>query len=297
MIKVVLFCQACEDESDALYGVDGLIHHKIKEVIEAPVEFISFGGYIGGDRAGGFIETCGDADLIILDAWTHPTHPTQGSWSSEDAQSEMARIANRILAANPKVILFAQMLEGAYEVEVHQYALLVSSHKDEVIFSAARYVHARKISRQQEGDRGMRILVMDDSFDNLEAAEVQLGRDHDLTTVQTFSQARELISEGNFDVVMTDVFLPSESSGLSELGEKFVGQLIDIGLVAALLALKYEVPKIFILSDTGHHDHPIAWAMDSIAGGKRIVTYCGDDCPKTTTEDGRYVKDWARALT
>ena len=61
-----------------------------------------------------------------------------------------------------------------------------------------------------------KVLVIDDSFEHLVAAEEQLGQNYNLTTVQTFAEARELIPEGNFDVVMTDVMMSGERSAASD---------------------------------------------------------------------------------
>ena len=136
-----------------------------------------------------------------------------------------------------------------------------------------------------------RILVVDDNQKNLEAAKNQLTG-CELTTCATFTEAKAAIINGNFHVVMTDVMMPGEKNGQGPQSAHYVGSLVPIGLVVALLALKQDVPHIYIVSDTNHHDHPVAWALDSIVGGKRIKAACGYACPKI---DG--AKNWAAVLS
>ena len=136
-----------------------------------------------------------------------------------------------------------------------------------------------------------KILVVDDNFGNLAAAEEQLGADYYLTTVPTFEEAQKLLKEDEWDVVMTDVMMPGEKDGQGK-GLKLVGEMMPIGLVVALLALQKGVPEIFILSDTNHHDHPVAWAMDSIVGPGPINGFTGYKCPMN--DDG--TKNWQKAL-
>ncbi len=136
-----------------------------------------------------------------------------------------------------------------------------------------------------------KILVVDDNIENLKAAINQLEPEHEVTTCGTASEAKELIVSEKYDVVMTDVMMPGERDGQGHKGQEHIGKLIPIGLVIALLALKHDVPNIYIVSDSNHHDHPIAWAMDSLNGGNRVKCLCGYECPMKDK-----TKDWKRSL-
>lgn len=137
-----------------------------------------------------------------------------------------------------------------------------------------------------------KVLVIDDSLENLEGAEEQLGQVYDLTTACKFSQAAELMKKEDFDIVLTDVFMPAEVKGLGDNEVIFAGQDISYGLTAALLALNHGVPEIHIVSDTDHHSHPIAWALDALIWGDVVKVHCGSSCPKM--DNG--AKDWAAVL-
>jgi hypothetical protein len=143
----------------------------------------------------------------------------------------------------------------------------------------------------------MKILVVDDSRENLMQAEKQLGAEHELHTVNTFGAAKAMLENESFDLVMTDVFMPGESDGQGHEGDQFVGKLIPVGLVVALLALKYNIKYICIVSDTNHHSHPLAWAMDSLvcSCGDRIYAFTGYSCPIVKNNDN-WIKDWAEVV-
>lgn len=95
-----------------------------------------------------------------------------------------------------------------------------------------------------------------------------------------------------FDIVMTDNFMPAERDGQGTEGLSLVGQMIPVGLVLAIMALKANVATIIIASRDNHHAHPITWAMDAILGGHGRIK-CG--CEKVEV-DGKYVKDWKKTL-
>ena len=144
----------------------------------------------------------------------------------------------------------------------------------------------------------MKILVVDDSRENLMQAEKQLGAEHELHTVSTFSAAKAMLEKESFDMVMTDVFMPGEPEGQGREGDQFVGKQIPVGLVVAILALKHNVRHICIVSDTNHHSHPLAWAMDSLVCtcGENIFAFTGYICPIVQVEEGKWIKDWAKVV-
>jgi len=140
----------------------------------------------------------------------------------------------------------------------------------------------------------MKILVVDDNFNNLIAAEDQLGQNHELVTVLTYGQAVALIKEQEWDVVMTDLMMPVEELGDMAYPANFEGQEMPYGLILALLAQQMEVPNIFIVTMADHHEHPIAWALDQVEGGNLIQVY-GNNCP-VVKMNGERVKNWAAVL-
>lgn len=139
------------------------------------------------------------------------------------------------------------------------------------------------------------VLVVDDKLENLDTAVEQLGTEYNLFTAQSFSEARLLLENEKIDIVMTDVFMPGEAEGQGS-GEKYIGASQPVGLVVALFALKINIQQIYIVSDTNHHSHPVAWALDSIVGGERIKSFCGYECPMIKKEEDIYVKNWSEVL-
>ena len=143
----------------------------------------------------------------------------------------------------------------------------------------------------------MKILVIDDSEDQLETAKQMLS-DKQLLTASTFAEARAMLtSETNFDVVLTDLMMPGEEKGQSL--PDFIGSPCPYGFAIALLALKVGVPKVAIVSngndDGNHHLHPILWACDSLEGvilPGRLMAFVGRNCPTKHF----MIKDWATVL-
>lgn len=161
----------------------------------------------------------------------------------------------------------------------------------------------------------MRILILDDTQANLDAAAEQL-KGHELVLVSSFSRARKRLSPSwdnekkkmvpgeRFDIVLTDLFLPGEKEGQGDKGYAFIGEPVPTGLALALLALKVGVGKVAVVSNGNHHHHPLTWALDALqernkkSRGEvnvvlpgRLWSFTGYECP--TTEENRDVKDWA----
>ncbi len=113
----------------------------------------------------------------------------------------------------------------------------------------------------------MKILVIDDNQGNLEAAKKQLAN-HELILCSSFEEARELLASSNdYDVVMTDLFLPKCLDGMrSEIADQFAEEQ-PYGLVFALTAVKKGIKRIAVVSNATHHTHPINWALDLVGSG------------------------------
>jgi CheY-like chemotaxis protein len=126
----------------------------------------------------------------------------------------------------------------------------------------------------------MRILVIDDKQDNLDAAVQQL-QGHEVITVSSYDEAEKYIAgslehigdngrwkqvhteEGErinhtLDVILTDLFLPASKTGVSNYNGT---EEVPYGLVISMTAQRLGIP-VAIVTDTNHHAHPILWAMD-----------------------------------
>lgn len=149
----------------------------------------------------------------------------------------------------------------------------------------------------------MKILVIDDVKRQRDAAVKQLG-DHDITVVETIKEARELLKNQIFEVVLTDLMLPAENDGIGGDGENFLDQQIPYGFVIALAALQ-KGSRVAIVTLVNHHLHPVFWAMDSINWYEPITErliisreVTREFIPfeeETPMEEG-IIKDWKAAL-
>ncbi|MCK5415868.1 hypothetical protein KAI92_00395 [Candidatus Parcubacteria bacterium] len=300
MVKIVLHCASSEGKNDRYYGNCGLLFSEYKKMADEEVVLKGFGGFLGGKKKENFLQECIDADIVILDAWNYPNDWKYPNLSLSESgktspEKSMAEIAKEIKKINPFAHLFADLMEGSYEVNVHRYATPIKSWTDEIIKSAFKAVKIRN-ELKEKGESMKKLLVVDDNRYNLRMAQKQLAGDYDLITAKNFSEARDVIQDNKIDILMTDVMMPGERAGQTPESIRFyVDDYVPIGLVVALLALKNEIPEIYIVSDTNHHDHPMAWALDSISGNWRIKCFCGYAC-KMIEDDDRDVKDWKTML-
>ncbi|MDH5442340.1 MAG: hypothetical protein OEX08_01930 [Candidatus Nomurabacteria bacterium] len=168
----------------------------------------------------------------------------------------------------------------------------------------------------------MKILVIDDNPQNIQAAEEQLGADHELTLCSSYDEAQEYLTqvEGDvqyhakrgdsyfahfwekgdpwFDVVLTDLFMPPSSSGQ---GSTEAGQ-VPYGFVFALAALRRGTKNVAIVTDGNHHDSPLLWAMDLIgfSDSESSIAFNSSTfitCSSMIWDGNQYtVKDWKKAL-
>ncbi|MCK5415865.1 hypothetical protein KAI92_00380 [Candidatus Parcubacteria bacterium] len=142
-----------------------------------------------------------------------------------------------------------------------------------------------------------KLLVVDDNQDNLRMAKKQLAGDYYLIIAKNFSEARYIIQNDKIDIVMTDVMMLGGRDGqLQESAMYYANEFVPIGLVVALLALKNEIPEIYIVSDTNPHNHPVIGALDSISGNWSIKCFCSCNCIMIEDENGTSVKNWKTML-
>jgi len=164
----------------------------------------------------------------------------------------------------------------------------------------------------------MRILVIDDKPVNLAAATAQL-HSHEVTTKDNYGEGLISLCPGHdFEVVLTDLLMPVvDNLGLSEKGDRWVGQEIPFGFLVALHALMMGVRWVGILTIENHHDHPASMSLDRyryrggfaqnttigeselIMANDSFVGYCHPDKPGVFVnwEPGiTPVKNWAEFL-
>ncbi len=118
----------------------------------------------------------------------------------------------------------------------------------------------------------MRILVIDDSFNNQTAAVAQLSK-HDLTVVGSYIEGQEKLGGGeravrdgtnrhDYDAVLVDLLMPA-SKYLQGEGLHLAGQEMPVGIFLALLAAKNGAKYVALLTDSNHHAHPASACIDS----------------------------------
>ena len=172
----------------------------------------------------------------------------------------------------------------------------------------------------------MRILVIEDTEKHILAAQKQLV-DHQVTICKTFREAERILAgadigcwykedaEFPFDAVLTDLYLPLSLEGIpanpvvgrTDTGESITkpaieayGAQIPYAVVIALAATRRGKP-VAIVTDGGHHSHPMNWALDLVNTPRRLMLgitpflmtdrgVCGFD------DELGYVKQWHKML-
>jgi len=122
----------------------------------------------------------------------------------------------------------------------------------------------------------MKILVIDDSVKNQEAAKRQLA-DHELTVVGSYDEGAQEVgfrSRNQYDAVLVDLLMPPSKFWMECLGggnaRAFDGKNdMPIGIFLALLAaLNGGVKYVGMLTDMNHHQHPAAACVNNLNGGQ-----------------------------
>ena len=123
----------------------------------------------------------------------------------------------------------------------------------------------------------MDILVIDDAIWNQRSAERTLS-DHQLTIAKSAEEAYRILEKsGDFDAVLTDVYMPVDSCGalLDQVALDYANDAegqVAAGLVFALAAVNWGI-KTAICSDRDHHRSVISTLLDCLYGtkSKRLV--------------------------
>lgn len=106
----------------------------------------------------------------------------------------------------------------------------------------------------------MRILVIDDRVENLEAARRQLGEEHEVILVSGFGEAKNIIRDcvESFDMLLTDLMLPEIWGAPKTNSEQ------PFGLLLVLSAIKERVGYVGMLTSSYHHDNQIVMGMTGL---------------------------------
>lgn len=131
-----------------------------------------------------------------------------------------------------------------------------------------------------KGD-GKKILVVDDTEKYRDAAVKALHGNH-LTLVSSYATAMELLKNSNFDVVLTDLYLPVSAYHKAYVIKKWNDRdhFVPYGFLIANFAVGKGM-KVAIVTDADHHGDPISAAFDD--GGNSTIVYDNH-------------KNWASAL-
>lgn len=145
----------------------------------------------------------------------------------------------------------------------------------------------------------MKILVIDDNKNNLDAAKAQFA-EHEVTVIDNYAEAESLVRDRysddeieqilqeqghfkdddgywdkvrkmrkarniklDFDIVLVDLLIPASDRAMGDRGQKYVGEEMPIGIFLALLAAKRPGPThIAVFTDINHHGHPGSACLD-----------------------------------
>lgn len=113
----------------------------------------------------------------------------------------------------------------------------------------------------------MKILVVEDTPKHQQAAaETLVG--HDLTVVGCYREAVDLLSMGEFEVVLLDLMIEVQSPfpALGPNGDQYIGLEMPLGFPLALLAAEKGAKFVAVVTDANHHDHPMSSSLDPIGG-------------------------------
>lgn len=66
----------------------------------------------------------------------------------------------------------------------------------------------------------------------------------------------------NFDVLLTDLFVPASQQAMGGKGMSLVGKEMPLGTTIALLALSVGIRDVAVVTDESHHAHPASAAFD-----------------------------------
>ncbi len=129
----------------------------------------------------------------------------------------------------------------------------------------------------------MKILVVDDTREQLDAARAQL-QGHELMLVDSYDEAVHLFPGGKlskewtaddeessvfdssvFDVALLDLLMPVSDTA-QVAGDLFAGSLMAYGFPLLFRAVRAGIPMVGIITELNHHHHPMSEALQNYAG-------------------------------
>lgn len=139
----------------------------------------------------------------------------------------------------------------------------------------------------------MRILIIDDKWENLDAAKQTLVG-HEVTICSDYDGALEHLRESfadksgkpcsgweddakkqpYWDAVLCDLLMPAGKDAQGTRGLKFVGQEMPVGWSLALVAAKRGAKYVAVASDLDHHSHPASAMLDRLYGFLKVDGAC-----------------------
>ena len=256
-IKVVLFCSAWK-KNDPIFKVCKAEYEKMAGM---EVSVSEFGGYLEGEKKTRFLKESETADIIITDAWNYSSHG-----SAESLKKSMADIVQTASYENPQAKIFADLMDGLYEVEVHKISGVtphVGYYEPNVFKVPFMDIATRKTAEQRiiDGETLQRVLVLDDTFEHQLSAFALTDQYH-LTVARNYDEAEKLLTKNDYDFYLGDLLLPASGKNQGPRGEKFVGVKMPVGCTPAFFALSRGVKKVAVVTDANHHDHPASAGFD-----------------------------------
>jgi CheY-like chemotaxis protein len=151
----------------------------------------------------------------------------------------------------------------------------------------------------------MKILIVEDNPIHLEVAKMQL-KDHELVIFKSFTEFLKktasivierkfnepTIDISDFEVVLTDLYLPSSNDHLVETEAA-------TGFVVAMAAIRAGVKMVGIVTDANHHEDPISKGFDMFFDSGSIFSVGEAKIMLTNNSiiDGEpRIKNWKRVL-
>jgi len=143
------------------------------------------------------------------------------------------------------------------------------------------------------------ILVVEDNKDHLENAVEQLGKSHNLVTATSFDGALKELKQRPFKVLLSDLMMQKGSFDvMSSKGREFAFEQLPYGFPLILIgAQTYQIPRMAIVTDMSHHDHPMAYCLDFVHGTMKIQdSLVRIEHAPMIEKNGIMVKDWRNVL-
>lgn len=170
--------------------------------------------------------------------------------------------------------------------------------------------HSKKgLIGKQIMNKSLRILVVEDKPENIEAAKEML-KEHTLTIVSGFDQAMKALNPSGhypqiedpvlFDVVLTDLMFPKGGYNcMAYHSEEYLTQEMPYGPMVVFRAIEAGVKNIGLITQGNHHKDPFVFALDDLRGfkGKDVsVVITNNYDVKGTGGETPAIKDWGKLL-